>query len=109
MKTKLKTTRNKIYPINTSINSKGHLCIGNLDMVELANKFGTPLYILDKETVSHNLSSYINSIKKYYANFLVLYAAKSLACKEIFRIINKSNSGIDVVSGGEFYLGLKIN
>ena len=33
------------------INEKGHLTIGGLDTVELAKEYGTPLYLMDEETI----------------------------------------------------------
>ena len=36
---------------NMSINEKGHLCFAGQDMVELAERFGTPLYLLDEQLV----------------------------------------------------------
>ena len=34
---------------NLSVNSAGHLVTGQSDVVELAMKYGTPLYILDED------------------------------------------------------------
>ena len=40
------------------INSSGHLTIGGCDTIELAQKYGTPLYVMDESTIR-------NSCKKY--------------------------------------------
>ena len=39
---------------NLSINSENHLVIGRHDTVELAKKFGTPLYVLDEDLILRN-------------------------------------------------------
>ena len=47
------------------INAKGHLTIGGADTVELAEKFGTPAYVLDEENVLYkNLNKEMISLEK---------------------------------------------
>ena len=38
-----------IKPITTEV--KGNICIGDCDLVELAHKYGTPLYVIDEATL----------------------------------------------------------
>ncbi len=88
-------------------NEKGNLTIGGSDTVELAKKYGTPLYVMDEETIRDSCRLYRDSIDKFYeGNGLVLYASKALSCKEICRIVNSEGLGLDVVSGGEIYTAL---
>ena len=90
-----------------SINEKGHLTIGSADTVELAKEFGTPAYIFDENEIRGNLRAFRNSVEENYGgNGLVCYASKAFSCKEIYRIVNDENMGIDVVSGGEIYTAL---
>ena len=90
------------------INEKGHLTIGGCDTIELAKQYGTPLYVLDENTIRNTCRSYVKSFKNYYdGNGMPLYASKALSCKEICRIINQENLGLDVVSGGEIYTALQ--
>lgn len=90
------------------INKKNHLTIGGCDTIDLASKYGTPLYILDEMTIRKACRSYKNSIEKYYNGFgLACYASKALSCLEMCRIINQEGLGLDVVSGGELYTALK--
>ncbi len=89
---------------NLSINEKGHLCIGGQDTVELAKQYGTPLYVMDEETVRKNCRTYKEALKKYYGeNSQVLYASKACSFKQIYRIIAEEGIGADVVSPGELY------
>lgn len=90
------------------INKKGHLTIGDCDTVDLAEKYGTPLYVMDEEAIRKTASIYRKSIKKYFdGNGMVLYASKALSCKEIYRIIHQEDLGVDVVSEGEIYTALQ--
>ncbi len=90
------------------INKNGHLTIGGMDTVELAAKYGTPLYVLDENKIRQNCRDYVRSIQEdYEGRGLVLYASKTLSCLEMCRIVESEGMGLDVVSGGEIYTALK--
>ena len=90
------------------INEKGHLELGGADCVELAKKFGTPLYLFDEAYIRKMMGVYRDTLKKHYGeNGLVLYASKAFSCQAIYRIADEENIGIDVVSGGELYTALQ--
>lgn len=93
-----------------NVNEKGHLTIGGCDTVELAKEFGTPLYVMDENTIRNTCKSYVNSIQNYYnGNGLPTYASKALSCKALVQLINSENMGLDVVSGGEIYTAMQAN
>ena len=90
------------------INGKGHLEIGGADCVDLAEKFGTPLYVMDEAYIRNMCRVYRDAIEKYYdGNGLVLYASKAFSCLAVYKIVKQENIGIDVVSGGELFTALK--
>lgn len=92
-----------------SVNEAGHLTIGSADTVELARTYGTPLYVFDEGTIRETLRQYKGSIDRYYGGKgLVAYASKAFACKEIYRIVESEDCGIDVVSRGELYTALSV-
>lgn len=92
-----------------SQNERGHLTIGGYDTVELATEFGTPLYAFDENEIRRNLCEFRESmIENYGGNGLVVYASKAFCCKEMCRICNSENVGIDVVSGGELFTALSV-
>ena len=89
---------------NLSINSEKHLVIGQHDTVELAKKFGTPLYVLDEDLMRDNCRAYKNAIDTYYdGHGLVLFASKALCTMYTGRLVAEEGLGADVVSGGELY------
>ncbi|MBP3328307.1 MAG: diaminopimelate decarboxylase [Clostridia bacterium] len=90
-------------------NENNHLTIGGCDTVELAKEFGTSLIVYDENEIRNNCRAFVCSIQKNYnGNGRVLYASKAFSCKEIYRIVNDENMGIDVVSGGELYTALSV-
>lgn len=87
----------------------GHIEIGGLDVKDLAEKFGTPLYVMDRKHIENMCLTYKNSLDNYYGDGQVCYASKAFCCKEMYRILNSFNMGADVVSLGEFKTALSVN
>lgn len=81
---------------------EGRLFIDGADTVTLAEEYGTPLYVMSEMGIRKNCRSYVNSIENNYGGHgLVIYASKAFCCKEMCRIIESENMGLDVVSAGE--------
>jgi len=89
---------------NLNINEKGHLEFAGRDTVELAEKYATPLYLLDEDKIREKCRIYTSSMRKYFGeDAMPLYAGKALCIKDIYRIMREEGMGIDVVSPGEVY------
>ena len=91
------------------INDLGHLELGGADCVDLAEKFGTPLYLFDEAYIRKMMRIYRDTLAEEYGKDrgMVLYASKAFSCKAIYAIANQENIGVDVVSGGELYTALQ--
>jgi len=93
---------------NLDINIKNHLVIGGCDTVELAEQYGTPLYVMDEEQIRNNMRAYKNAIDRFYdGNGMALYASKALSAMYMYKLASEEGLGVDVVSGGELYTALK--
>ena len=91
-----------------NINEKGHLTIGGCDTVELAETYGTPLYVMNEEVIRQALRAYVQSMETYYPQGgRVAYASKACCFLEMYRIAAQEGCGADVVSGGELYTALR--
>ncbi len=91
------------------INQKGHLVLGGMDAVDLAKEYGTPLYVMEEDTILSAMREYKASVDRFYdGNGLICYASKAFSCKEIYRIAKREGLGTDVVSGGELYTALSV-
>ncbi|MDP4133528.1 MAG: diaminopimelate decarboxylase [Bacillota bacterium] len=83
---------------------RGHLFISGVDTCALAEKYGTPLYVMSEDIIRKNCKSLKETFEKYYdSKGLITYASKAFCCKEMCRIIADEGLGLDVVSGGELY------
>lgn len=91
-------------------NEHGHLTIGGADTVSLAERYGTPLYVLSETQVRASMREFRKAMQSCYGdNSLVIYASKALNCKELCRIANDEGLGLDVVSGGELYTAVSVD
>ena len=65
-----------------TINQAGHLEIGGTDCVDLARRFGTPLYVLDEVYIRRMMRIFRDTLKtKYAGESKVLYAFSKRAEK----------------------------
>ncbi len=92
---------------NLGINSAGKLNFAGRDVCALAEKYGTPLYLMDEERIRHNCRVYVNAMRESFGELsMPLYASKAASFKQIYRIVREEGMGVDVVSGGELYTAL---
>ncbi len=91
------------------VNQHGHLEIGGADTVQLAKKYGTPLYIMDERYIENMCAVYDRTIKSEYGEGLICYASKAFSCKEIYRLVNRMGIGADSVSLGELYTAKSVD
>ena len=88
------------------ISEKGNLSIGGADATELAQEYGTPLYVIDENRVRDNYRRVYNAFSKHYNDFQIFYACKANTNLSVLRILEQEGSGIDAVSPGEIYTSL---
>lgn len=82
----------------------GVLFFGGRSTVELAEKYGTPIYVMDEKTIRKNCRTYLDAMRKYFGeNARPFYASKACSFKKIYNIVGSEGMGVDVVSVGEIY------
>ncbi|MBR6722600.1 diaminopimelate decarboxylase [bacterium] len=96
------STNQFLKPLTTQTNSKGNLEIGGCDVVELAEKYSTPLYVVDEKTLRSICQDYKKAFGKYPKTNM-MYASKALCTSAIATILADEGFGFDTVSGGEIY------
>ena len=96
------STNQFLKPLTTLKNDKGNLEIGGCDVVELAEKYSTPLYVIDEKTLRSICQDYKKAFEKYPKTNM-MYASKALCTSAIATILADEGFGFDTVSGGEIY------
>ncbi len=98
-----------IFPASFSKNSNDEMMLGGVSLLDLAQHYGTPLYVMDEETVRRNCRRYTRALQDYYPNSRVLYAGKANLNIGLLNLVANERLGLDVVSGGELFTALKSN
>jgi diaminopimelate decarboxylase len=84
----------------------GNLFCEDVDLLAVANEYGTPAYVYSKDAIIKNAKSYVDSFTN--STSLACFAVKSLSNLSILKIINDSGCGFDIVSGGELQRVLSV-
>jgi diaminopimelate decarboxylase len=79
----------------------GRLRIGGCDVIDVAERFGTPVFIYDEE---HLRSRCAEAVAVFGDG--VAYASKAFLCKAMARLAYEAGMHIDVATGGEMYIAL---
>ncbi len=94
---------------NYSIDNRGHFNIGKTDSVMLVKKYGSPLYVLDEDTIRENCRRYVSAMKEHFGSGAqAIYASKALAFRRIYPVVADEGLGADVVSPGELYIARSV-
>ncbi|PSN20658.1 diaminopimelate decarboxylase [filamentous cyanobacterium CCP5] len=93
-----------LLPLTATVNDQDHLEVGGCDVPLLLERFGSPLYILDAESLRVACQQYRDSFQRYYpGESLVIYASKAWNTLAVCALVAREGLGIDVVSAGELY------
>lgn len=82
---------------------EGELVHDGVRYEDLAQEFGTPLYIFDEDSFRQRLRAYKEALRSDYFDTELLYASKALLTLAVARIVAQEGVGQDIVSGGELY------
>ena len=96
------STNQSIKPVTAKVNQNGNLSIGGCDTIDLASKYGTPLYVLDEATIRTICKDYKDAFASY-TKVNMMYASKALCTMAVSKILAEEGFGFDVVSAGEIY------
>jgi diaminopimelate decarboxylase len=91
----------QIWP-RSARRENGVLHVGGVDVRELAERFGTPLYVYDEEDVRARAREYAAA----FHDGDVHYAGKAFLCTAVARWLNEEGLGLDVCTGGELAVAL---
>lgn len=82
----------------------GTLYFAGHNTVQLAQKYGTPLYLMDETRIRENCRMYLRAFRRHFGeNARPLYASKAASFKRMYEIMRSEGMGVDVVSAGEIH------
>ncbi len=93
---------------NITVGENGNLMFAGYNTVELAKKYGTPLYLMDETMIRERMRIYKKALADFFPEGSVPeYASKAFSCKRIYEIAAEEGINVDVVSPGEIYTAYK--
>ena len=85
----------------------GMLHFAGQSVPALAQRYGTPLYLMDEDRIRRNIRLYTGMFRECFGEkALPLYASKAASFRQIYRIVAEEGMGVDTVSAGEIHTAL---
>ncbi|MFB7176316.1 diaminopimelate decarboxylase [Streptomyces sp. NPDC056257] len=91
-----------VWPASTTRLPHGDLAVGGVSLTEVAERFDTPVYVLDEGEVRGRCRTYRDA----FPDAEVLYAAKAFLSRAMARWVEEEGLGLDVCSAGELELAV---
>ena len=90
-----------LLPDTAEIGAEGRLSVGGCDLLDLADQFGTPLFVYDEVHLR-------NRCREAVAVFGdgVAYASKAFLCLAMAKLAHEEGMHVDVATGGELHVAL---
>lgn len=95
-----------VWPENTHRNDRGELVVGGVSLTSIATEYGTPVYVYDEDTLRGAMRQFRDAFASVLPGSRVVYAGKAFLSVALVKMLVDEGLGLDVVSGGELYVGL---
>ena len=97
-----------LTPVTTTLDDQDRLVVGGCRLSKLAERYGTPLYVIDEETVRSTCRAYRQALTRHYPGpSLPVYASKANSSLLMSSIAASEGLGLDAVSAGELLTALQ--
>ena len=96
----------RLLPDSATFSPEGVFRLAGHSVKDLAETYGTPLYVLDRATIVNACKRYVQAFNEHYhaSPVHILYASKAYLSPLLARLVADQGMGLDVVSGGELTL-----
>ncbi len=91
----------QLLPMTATVGPTGRLRVGGLDLIDLADEFGTPLFVYDEA----HLRDRCRQARQAWGDG-VAYATKAFLCLAMARLAHEEGLRLDVSTGGEMHVAL---
>ena len=78
--------------------SRNHLCWYDVDLVEVAERYGTPIIVYSKQKIISNYGRISNSFHNFTDNYSIKYAIKANSNPSILSLLRETGAGVDASS-----------
>ena len=103
----LNSPNRNLAPITAELDDQGRLAVGGCALSDLAERYGTPLYVLDEAGIRKSCQAYREALARHYPGpSLAIYASKANSSMALTAIVASEGLGLDAVSAGELLTAL---
>ncbi len=88
-----------LLPDTATVGPDGHLVIGGVDVVELADELGTPLFVYDEEHLRNRARAAVDAFGPG-----ATYASKAFLCRAMAQLVHDEGMALDVATEGELHV-----
>jgi diaminopimelate decarboxylase len=96
-----------VYPHGSALDGRGRLQIGGCDVLELAETYGTPAYLVAEDDLRQRAREFKDAFSALHDDVSLVFATKAFPCTAVLRLFAEEGYGCDVASGGELALALR--
>lgn len=96
----------ELFPEGTFVDAEGELTVGGIRLTDIAERFGTPAYVLDEAGLIRQATLFREALAARWPNSRVVFASKAFPATAVYRTLAAAGLGADVAGGGELVLAL---
>jgi diaminopimelate decarboxylase len=95
-----------LFPEHSSVTPDGELVIGGVSVAGLAERFGTPAYVVDEAGLRNQARRLRDGLAARHRDSEVVWASKSFPCLAAYQLFAAEGLTIDIAGAGELLMAL---
>ena len=89
----------ELLPDTAAVGREGRLSVGGVDLLDLADEYGTPLFVYDEAHLRARCREAVDAFGDGVA-----YGSKAFLCTAMARLVHEEGMRVDVATGGELHV-----
>jgi diaminopimelate decarboxylase len=95
-----------LLPPSAEVDGTGQLVVAGCALRDLAEEYGTPLYVVDEQSLRSQARRFRSALLERWPNSKVVFASKAFPCAAVLELMADEAIGVDVAGGGELATAL---
>ncbi len=91
-----------------SINGNGHLACGEIDLVEVAHTYGTPLHLINRARLLKDYSAFVGAFRRHLPKVELATSYKTNPLPAVLTTLHRAGTWAEVISPFELWLALEL-
>jgi diaminopimelate decarboxylase len=95
-----------LFPPGSRVDTDGELVVAGCRLADLADSWGTPLYVIDETAVRAQVRRVRRALEHQWPVSRMVFASKAFPCTAMYRLMAHEGIGVDVAGAGELVMAL---